>query len=116
MKYLLGLFALLTPFLNFAKEQTISEKIDATFRPVADFVGHYIFDFKWFGVYPLMGANYSVEKENHLPMETISDFGLVVGAGLHRNFNKISVFIEYSRVELGIEDQFLTTGLLYNFK
>lgn len=43
MKYLIGLLALLTPFLNFAAEQTISEKIDGAFRPIADFVGYYIF-------------------------------------------------------------------------
>lgn len=43
MKYLLGLLTVLTPFLNFASEKTIEEKIDGAFRPVADFVGSYIF-------------------------------------------------------------------------
>jgi AGCS family alanine or glycine:cation symporter len=43
MKYLIGLFALLTPFLNFAAEKTVEEKIDGVFRPVADAVGSVIF-------------------------------------------------------------------------
>lgn len=42
-KYLFALLALLVPFFNFAKEQTLDEKIDNTFRPIADFVGTYIF-------------------------------------------------------------------------
>ncbi|MBL4861718.1 MAG: alanine:cation symporter family protein [Crocinitomicaceae bacterium] len=46
MKYLLGLFSFLTPFVNFAAEESengISEKIEGVFRPIADFVGFYIF-------------------------------------------------------------------------
>ena len=43
MKYLLGLFAMFLPFLNFAAGQTIEERIDGGFRPIADFVGYYVF-------------------------------------------------------------------------
>ncbi|MFK7968715.1 MAG: hypothetical protein AB8F95_00015 [Bacteroidia bacterium] len=80
-----------------------------------DFVGHYIFETKWLGIYPLFGVNYTVEKETHAMHEVHEALGLVFGAGVHRNFNKLTVFAEYSNVILGIEDQFVTMGIMYNF-
>lgn len=79
-----------------------------------DFVGHYIIETPWVGIYPLAGVNYTVESalEHN---ETTADFGVVFGAGVHRNFKSLTVFSEYSRVELGIQDQFLTIGIMYNF-
>jgi len=56
---LLTLFSFLIPFITFAQEATekieltIDQKIDAFFRPVADWVGHIIF-------YPLTIGDYSV--------------------------------------------------------
>lgn len=79
-----------------------------------DFVGHYIIETPWLGIYPLAGINYTIEKELAI-LETRTGMGLVFGAGLHRNFKSITTFIEYSRVEIGINDQFLTAGILYNF-
>ena len=38
------------------------------------------------------------------------------GGGIHRNFNKISFFIEYSHVQSHLKDDFATFGLMYNFK
>jgi len=43
MKFLLGIAAILMPFLNFAAEEGLDKKIDNFFRPIADFVGFYIF-------------------------------------------------------------------------
>ena len=43
MKYLFGLLALFLPFLNFAQDQSIDQKIDGFFRPIADAVGAVIF-------------------------------------------------------------------------
>lgn len=43
MKYLVGLMALLTPFMNFAAEEGLDQKIDNFFRPVADFIGGIVF-------------------------------------------------------------------------
>lgn len=43
MKYLLGLLALITPFVNFAAEEGLDQKIDNFFRPVADFIGGIVF-------------------------------------------------------------------------
>lgn len=43
MKLLLGVFATMFPFINFAQEQGVDQKIDSFFRPIADFLGSYIF-------------------------------------------------------------------------
>lgn len=43
MKYLLGLLALILPFVNFAAEEGLDQKIDNFFRPVADFIGGIVF-------------------------------------------------------------------------
>lgn len=82
-----------------------------------DFVIHYIFDLKWIGLYPLLGANYTIELENgHNGSENHASPGLLIGGGIHRNFKNFSVFAEYSRVELGLNDQFIAAGLLYTIK
>lgn len=75
-----------------------------------DFVGHYIFGNQVVGIYPLIGANYT-QKNN--PREEKRAFGVVYGMGVQRNFKKIQLFIEYSRVASALNDQFLTLGLLY---
>lgn len=53
MKLLLGLIATILPFFNFAQEQTIDQKIDSFFRPIADAVGSVIF-------YPISIGGHSV--------------------------------------------------------
>ena len=81
-----------------------------------DFVMHYIFETPLVGIYPLLGANYTVETEKHLQeTETLAKAGMVYGLGMHRNIKRITFFMEYSRVEWGITDQFITAGLMYNF-
>ena len=80
-----------------------------------DFVVHYIFETPWVGIYPVAGVNYSVEKELTEP-ETKANLGVVFGIGMHRNIRSFTTFVEYSRVELGVEDQFFTLGLMYNFR
>jgi len=82
-----------------------------------DFVGHYIFETKLVGIYPLVGVNYSVEKEEHLDEEEIHEsFGAVFGAGVHRSFKRLTVFAEYTRVEFGVNEQFITFGVMRNFR
>tara|TARA_B100000508_G_scaffold140954_1_gene144538 strand:- start:18457 stop:18972 length:516 start_codon:yes stop_codon:yes gene_type:complete len=78
-----------------------------------DFVGHYIFETPWVGLFPLAGVNYTLEKSNH---RTLNAVGVVFGAGLHRNFGKVSLFGEYAHVESKLPDDFITLGLFYNFK
>jgi len=43
MKYFIGLLALILPFLNFAAEEGLDQKIDKVFRPIADAVGQVVF-------------------------------------------------------------------------
>jgi hypothetical protein len=83
-----------------------------------DFVLHYIFDTKWFGFYPLCGINYTVEteKQRNIENETFAEEGIVFGAGIHKNVDNFTFFIEYSQVEFGLDDQFLTLGVFYTFK
>lgn len=82
-----------------------------------DLVVHYIFETPWIGIYPLVGANYTVEtEEEHTIRETHAALGVVFGAGMHRNFGHFTAFAEYARVELGVADQFVTAGLMYSFE
>ena len=53
MKLILGLLATIFPLFNFAQEQSIDQKIDSFFRPVADAVGSIIF-------YPISIGEHSV--------------------------------------------------------
>jgi len=80
-----------------------------------DFVGHYIFELPGLGLYPLAGANYTTEKELHID-EWNASLGLVWGLGIHRNFNDLTAFAEYSRVEFGLTDEFVTLGFMYTLK
>lgn len=77
-----------------------------------DFIAHYIFETPFTGVYPLLGVNYTRETE-HGHKEAAP--GLVVGAGLHRNFGSFTGFAEYSRVQSELADNFVTAGLMYTF-
>ncbi|MEM1324929.1 MAG: hypothetical protein AAGI23_03190 [Bacteroidota bacterium] len=82
-----------------------------------DFIGHYIFETQFAEIYPLLGANYTVEKKAHHQVEETKDaFGLIFGVGMHRSFKGVLLFIEYSNVEFGIDDQFITLGLMHTFK
>jgi len=81
-----------------------------------DFIGHYIFETKFAGIYPLLGVNYTVETERELIEEVKESAGAVYGIGMHRNFSDITFFVEYSRVESGIDDQFITGGIMYSLR
>ena len=76
----------------------------------ANLVLHCIFETKWLGIYPLVGLNYSRDTKTN-GMED-SGFGSLWGAGIHRNFRKLTFFVEYSFIESKLRDQFLTFGFL----
>jgi hypothetical protein len=78
-----------------------------------DLVAHYIFETKFAGLYPLAGFNYTIEENEH---HTEKEAGCVFGAGAHRNFNKLTVFLEYAHVESKLADDFITVGLMINLK
>lgn len=82
-------------------------------------VAHYIFETKIVGFYPLIGLNYTIEKEEleiTNDEDTVTAFGLKVGVGAHRNFGNLTVFLEYSRVQSELADNFIATGVFYTFK
>jgi hypothetical protein len=74
---------------------------------------HYIFETKLVGIYPLIGANYTIEKEPH---ESEEAFGVIFGAGLHRNFGLFTVFAEYGHVQSRLKDDFVTVGAMLTIK
>ena len=75
-------------------------------------IGHYIFETSLFGVSPIAGVNYTIEEFIH---EHEEGFGLVLGAGIHRNFNRVTVFTEYIKVIGQVPDDFVNVGLMYSF-
>jgi len=85
-------------------------------------VGHYIFETKLAGIYPLIGLNYSIENEEIIneegeeEQESIDAIGIKFGAGAHRNFGKFTVFVEYSRVQSELKDNFFAVGAFFTFK
>jgi hypothetical protein len=78
-----------------------------------NFIGHYIFETKLVGLYPLLGVNYTIEKDTH---ETEEAFGAVIGGGLHRNFGLLSVFAEYAHVQSRLRDDFVSVGMMFNLR
>ncbi|MFT6244757.1 MAG: hypothetical protein ACJA0U_001015 [Salibacteraceae bacterium] len=78
-----------------------------------NFIGHYIFETKLVGLYPLLGVNYTIEKDIH---ESEEAFGAVFGGGFHRNFGFISVFAEYAHVQSRLKDDFINVGIMFNLR
>lgn len=76
-------------------------------------VALHIFETPWVGIFPLVGGNYTQEKSHN---EDKAAFGVVVGAGIHRNFNRFTIAIEYSRVFSELPDEFVTFGVMFNIR
>lgn len=56
-----------------------------------DFIVHNIFEMPLVGIYPLLGVNYTVEKETHLEeTETLAKAGMIYGLGMHRNIKSFT--------------------------
>lgn len=73
----------------------------------------HIFETPWVGLFPLIGGNYTHEKNAN---ENKTAFGVIAGAGIHRNFNRFTIAIEYSRVFSKLPDEFITFGLMFNIR
>lgn len=78
----------------------------------ANLVVHYIFETRWVGIYPVVGINFSSKRE----FEVKSEFGTIWGAGIHRNFRRLTLFAEYSSVEGELDEHIYTSSLLYNLR
>jgi len=95
-------FSLGAEFSHFQKNKEIFDY---------NLVALHIFETPWIGVFPLIGGNYTQEKKE---IETKSAFGIVVGAGMHRNFEHFTLVVEYSRVFSELSDEFITLGVMFN--
>jgi len=82
------------------------------------FVAHYIFELKeHFGVYPLIGINYSVEENKHSGLtHSVSSLGASIGTGLHLNWKNILPYLEYKYITGTLSQSTLSLGLIYNIK
>ena len=98
--------------LCFGPEFTYLKKGEETIYDF-NFIGHFIFETKIVGLYPLIGVNYTIEKIHE---ESDEAFGVVFGGGFHRNFNWVTAFAEYSHIESHLRDDFVTVGLLLNLR
>lgn len=97
----------------FGPEASYFKKDDISILDL-NFVGHYIFEIKQIGVYPLVGLNYTIENE---PMHKEEELGFVFGAGFHKGFNKLMLFSEYSHVQSHLNiDDFITVGSMIHFE
>lgn len=72
--------------------------------------------------YPLVGLNYSVEKEEYRhngeveESETLKEWGVNVGSGLHLNLGKDWIlFAEYDHLFSNLSQNTLTFGILVGF-
>lgn len=85
-------------------------------------VAHYILETKLLAFYPVSGINYSIEKFeefdadlNELTEHIDQGFAFVLGAGVHRNFRRITIFTEFSHHFGVINDNILNAGILIMF-
>lgn len=80
------------------------------------FVAHYIFEIKEkVGLFPLLGFNYSVEKESHNgESESVDAFAASFGGGFHVNVGNWLPFAEYKFITGKLSQSTISVGLLYN--
>jgi hypothetical protein len=80
------------------------------------FVAHYIFEVaEKAGLYPLVGLNYSVEKESHQEESITHDaFGASVGLGFHLMVKNVLPFAEYKFITGPLSQSTFSIGLIYH--
>lgn len=76
-----------------------------------DLVAHYIIETPWLGVYPVAGVNATSPNQSGSELQ----YGVVYGAGIHRNYRHLTYFLETTRVELNDPELFVTGGVLIRF-
>lgn len=93
--------------------------LSATNKALTDInlVAHYIVDVKGIGIYPVGGINYSLETETGENHEAHRDeaWGIVGGFGIHRNYNRFTLFTEYSHHFSPIPDDLIALGFMMTF-
>lgn len=110
-----------TEQLCFGPEYTFYQrKIDESEKVTLDeigFVVHYIFELKEkVGIYPVLGVNYSIEKEiehAHLAHQKKA-FGASIGAGMHLSIKNFMPFAEYKYITGALRQHTISAGLIYS--
>ncbi len=80
---------------------------------------HYIFELTHkFGIYPLSGINYTIEKERLIEgtneSEEDNEFGVNYGLGTHYNLGKLYAFAEFKGIAGELNDHFISIGIIFS--
>lgn len=80
-----------------------------------NFSAHYVFELTHhLAAYPLLGVNYSVEKESgHGETHTESALGANLGGGVHLVFGRFLPFAEYKYVASELSQHVISIGALF---
>lgn len=80
---------------------------------------HYVIELsEGWGFYPLSGMNVSFEKEKNLTSQeqhSISELGLNLGAGIHREFGPWIFFVEYDHLFSKVSQNSMLLGAFFTF-
>lgn len=99
-------------------ENSASEEIDISLFEI-NLNAHYLFEVTHkLGIYPVIGLNYSQEKEDYTDTEeevTEKKWGMNVGAGTHYTVNKFTVFLEYDHLFSDLSQNTFILGAFYTF-
>jgi len=76
-------------------------------------IAHYVIETPVVGISPIAGLNYTSEE---LVNETEEGFGVAFGLGVHRNFDKMTLFTEYISVVGAVPDNFINVGVFFSFE
>ena len=109
------------PEFTYFKKRTdnsANEEIDISLFEL-NLNAHYIFEVTHkLGIYPIVGLNYSQEKEKYTDTEeeeTIKKWGMNAGVGTHYAVNKLTVFLEYDHLFSDLNQNTFILGVFYTF-
>ena len=99
-------------------ENSASEELDVSLFEL-NFNAHYIFEVNHkLGVYPIVGLNYSQEKEKYADTgeeDTLKKWGANLGIGTHYAVNKFTAFLEYDHLFSNLSQNTFILGVFYTF-
>ena len=78
-----------------------------------DFIGYYLLETSNFGVFPIVGGNYTNEWEAEHHAEAL---GFTWGFGFHKHLGKYNVFAEFTQVESELGAPFVSVGFLFTIQ
>lgn len=97
-------------------ENSTNEEIDISLFEL-NLNAHYIFEVTHkLGIYPIIGLNYSQEKEKYTDTEeeeTVKKWGMNAGLGTHYAVNKLTIFLEYDHLFSDLNQNTFILGVFY---